>query len=85
MLFVIVFFSPFIVAVFALIVVLIAKKAKLSKPSLTYLVSRSFVFAAIGAVSSLTAYHCLDYLVRAFDGLQCESNATRLDILFWTA
>src|SRR6185436_17239395 len=42
MLFVIVFFSPFIVAVFALIVVLIAKKAKLSKPSLTYLVSRGF-------------------------------------------
>ena len=53
MLFVIVFFSPFIVAVFALIVVLIAKKAKLSKPSLTYLVSRSLVFAAIGAVSTL--------------------------------
>ena len=53
MLFVIVFFSPFIVAVFALIVVLIAKKAKLPKPSLTYLVNRSFVFAAIGAVSTL--------------------------------
>lgn len=52
-LFVIIFFSPFILAVFALIVVLIAKKAKLSKPSLTYLVSRSFVFAAIGAVSTL--------------------------------
>jgi hypothetical protein len=52
-LFVVVFFSPLIVAVFALIVVLLAKKAKLSKPSLTYLVSRSFVFAAIGAVSTL--------------------------------
>ena len=52
-LFVVVFFSPLIVAVFALIVVLLAKKAKLSKPSLTYLVSCSFVFAAIGAVSTL--------------------------------
>ena len=52
-LFVVVFFSPLIVAVFALIVVLLAMKAKLSKPSLTYLVTRSFVFAAIGAVSTL--------------------------------
>jgi hypothetical protein len=45
--------SPLFMAILALVVVLVAKLTMLSKPSVVYLVSRSFVFAAIGAVSSL--------------------------------
>jgi hypothetical protein len=51
--FVMVFFSPLLVAVLALIVFFIAKKAKLSKPNWMYLVKRSFLFAVIGSGSTL--------------------------------
>jgi len=47
------FFSPLLMAVLAIILVMIAKLAALEKPSGVFLLSRSFAYAFVGVATSL--------------------------------
>lgn len=47
------FISPLLVAALAIILVVYVKLAALAKPSIAFLISRSFMYAAVGAISSL--------------------------------